>query len=280
MRRKIGFWEAFSIGVGGMIGGGIFAVLGLSIQLSKSSAFISFIIAGIVALLTSYSYSKLSVRFPSEGGTIEFMVKAYGTGIFSGTLNILLLLSYIVMISLYAYAFGSYAANIIPISKHALISFVIIFFAIINALGAFVSGKTEDILVMFKLGVLITVVISGLFFVNAQRLYNWSDAVSIISGGMIIFLAYEGFELIANTGRDVEELSILPKAFYSSVIVVIAVYVSIAIVTVGTLSYSTIMEARDYALAIAAEPSLGKAGFLLVTLAAIASTSSAINATL
>lgn len=278
--RKIGFWEAFSIGVGGMIGGGIFAVLGLSIQLSKSSAFISFLVAGFIALLTAYSYSKLTVRFPSEGGTIEFLVRAYGTGIFSGTLNILLLASYIVMISLYAYAFGSYAANIIPLSKHILITFSIVFFTIINALGAFVSGKTEDLLVLFKLGVLITVVVAGMFFVNAKQLSNWSDVVSIISGGMIIFLAYEGFELIANTGKDIENLSAIPKAFYASVIVVIAVYVTIAIVTVGTLPYDKIIAARDYALAIAAQPSLGKAGFWLVSLAAIASTSSAINATL
>jgi len=127
MRRKIGFWEAFSIGVGGMIGGGIFAVLGLSIQLSKGASPIAFLLAGVIALLTAYSYARLSVRFPSEGGTVEFIVRAYGNSLISGTLNILLLLSYIIMISLYAYAFGSYGANLIPleqdIAKHLLITF-------------------------------------------------------------------------------------------------------------------------------------------------------------
>ncbi len=286
MRKKIGFWEAFSIGVGGMIGGGIFAVLGLSIQLSKSAAPIAFLLAGLIALATAYSYARLSVRYPSEGGTIEFIVKAYGTGLLSGTLNVLLLASYIVMISLYAYAFGSYGANLFPINhalaKHLMITFVIVVFTLINALGAVISGKTEDLLVAFKLAILLIVAGAGMAFVDLSRLSpsNWADPISIVAGGMIIFLAYEGFELIANTGSDIEDPSILPKAFYASVLLVIAVYVMVAFVTVGNLSYDVIIKARDYALAVAAKPSLGEAGFWLITFAALASTSSAINATL
>lgn len=286
MQKKVGFWEVFSIGVGGMIGGGIFAVLGLSIQLSKGASPIAFLIAGLIALLTAYSYAKLSIRFPSEGGTVEFIIRAYGNGIFSGMLNILLLLSYIVMVSLYAYAFGSYASNLLPLppsmAKHVSITLVIIAFTFINALGAYVSGKTEEMLVAFKLAILLVIVIAGAYFVDTAKLSpsNWADPVSIVAGGMVIFLAYEGFELISNTAKDVEKPSVLPKAFYAAVIVVIAVYVMVAVVTVGTLSYNAVIKARDYALALAARPSLGEAGFLLVTFAALASTSSAINATL
>lgn len=286
MRKKIGFWEAFSIGVGGMIGGGIFAVLGLSIQLSKSAAPIAFLLAGLIALTTAYSYARLSVRYPSEGGTIEFIVRAYGTGLLSGTLNVLLLASYIVMISLYAYAFGSYGANMLPLNhtlaKHLMITLVIVVFTVINAMGAVISGKTEDLLVAFKLAILLIVAGAGMAFVDVARLSpsNWADPISIVAGGMVIFLAYEGFELIANTGSDIEDPSILPKAFYASVLLVIAVYVMVALVTVGNLPYDVIIKARDYALAVAAKPSLGEVGFWLITFAALASTSSAINATL
>jgi|GEM_PF-46124 len=285
MRERIGFKEAFSIGVGGMIGGGIFAVLGLSIQLSKSAAPIAFFLAGIIALATAYSYAKLTVRYPSEGGTIEFLVKAFGNGLLAGSLNILLLASYIVMISLYAYAFGSYGASLLhysPFVKHALITFSIALFTIINAMGAAISGKAEDALVGFKLTILIIVAGAGMLFVNPSKLSpsHWTDTIGIVAGGMIIFLAYEGFELISNTGSEVENPKILPKAFYSAVLLVIVVYISIAIVTVGNLPYDEIMNSRDYALAAAAEPSLGKAGFWLVAVAALASTSSAINATI
>ncbi len=110
MKQKIGFFEVFSIGVSGMVGGGSFAVLGLTILLAHGAAFIVFIVAGLFALITSQSYTKLSVRYPSEGGTIEFIVKSFGTGLFSGWVNVLLLVSYIVMMGLYSYAFGSYAS--------------------------------------------------------------------------------------------------------------------------------------------------------------------------
>lgn len=284
-QKKLGFREAFSIGVGGMIGGGIFAVLGLSVELSKGAAPLAFLLAGLVALTTAYSYARLSVRYPSRGGTIEYLVRAFGSGILSGGLNILLLSSYTVMIALYAYAFGSYASAMMAESiviRHLLITAVIAVFVGVNAYGAVVSGKAEDLLVGFKLAVLLLVAGLGLMFVNWQRLApsTWPDGITIVAGGMIIFLAYEGFELIANTAQDVENPSILPKAFFSAVVVVIFVYFMIALVTVGTLPFAEIVRERDYALAAVAKPVLGKSGFWLITLAALASTSSAINATL
>jgi len=99
-KRKIGFWEAYSIGVGGMIGGGIFAVLGLTILLSKGATPLAFLFAGLIALITAYSYAKLSVRYQSEGGTVEFLVRGFGNNFFTSYLNTLLLASYVIMLSL------------------------------------------------------------------------------------------------------------------------------------------------------------------------------------
>jgi len=109
-KGSISLWGAVSIGVGGMVGGGIFAVLGLSVQITKAGAPLSFLLAGCIALVTCYSYTKLSVALPSQGGTVAYLNKAFGSGIWTGSLNILLWISYIVMLSLYAYAFGGYGA--------------------------------------------------------------------------------------------------------------------------------------------------------------------------
>ena len=110
-----------------MVGGGIFAVLGLAVTMAKGGVPVAFLLSGIVALLTAYSYSKLSTAFPSQGGTVEFLNQAFGEGLAAGTLNVLLWLSYIVMLSLYSYAFGSYGKMFFPeawqpVAKHALIS--------------------------------------------------------------------------------------------------------------------------------------------------------------
>ncbi len=286
--KKIGFLEAFSIGVGGMIGGGIFAVLGLTVLLAKGAAPIAFLLAGLIALITAYSYAKLSVRFPSEGGTIEFVVRAFGPGLFSAWLNTLLLASYIIMLSLYSYAFGSYGAVLLagvenPVLKKILTAGVIIFFTGLNLLGAYIVGKAEDLMVAFKVFILLFFAALGFMTIDPSRLSpaTYPSFFHIFTGGLIIFLAYEGFELIANTAQDVyDPEKVLPKAFYAAVTFVIFVYVLVALVAVGNLDPEEVVKAKDYVLAEAAKPFLGKLGFVLIGIAALVSTASAINATL
>jgi amino acid transporter len=286
--EKIGYLEAAAIGVGGMVGGGIFAVLGLSVQLAQGGAPVAFTIAGVVALVTSYSYTRLSVTFPSQGGTVAFLDRAFGPGILTGSMNILLWISYMVMLSLYAYAFGSYGATLFPqasrvLWKHVLISLSITGITGLNLLSARFIGEAEEVIVAIKLVILLLFVSFGAWGIKGARLSpeHWSEPLKLVSGGMIIFLAYEGFELISNTAQDVRDPHrTLPLAFSTSVIFVVVLYIVVAAVTVGNLPVAKIVGAKDYALAEAARPFLGQAGYLLITIAALLSTVSAINATL
>jgi len=285
--KTVGYWEATSIGVGGMVGGGIFAVLGLAVQLTRGGAPLAFLVAGVVALVTSYSYARLSVAFPSEGGTVAYLDRAFGPGLFTGSANILLWISYIVMLSLYAFAFGSYGASLFPegsqlMWKHVLITGSVVGITGLNLLSARLIGEAEDTIVLVKLAILLLFVGVGIRGVDGARLVPaaWSQPVELVAGGMIIFLAYEGFELIANTASDVRTPErTLPRAYFSAVGFVIVLYVLVAVVTVGSLPVSQIVDAKDYALAEAARPALGQTGFLLIAIAAMLSTASAINAT-
>jgi amino acid transporter len=287
-KNKIGYWETVSIGVGGMVGGGIFAVLGLAVELAHGGTPVAFFIAGIVAFITSYAYSKLSTHFPSQGGTVFFLDKAFGVDIFTGSINNLLWLSYIIMLALYSYAFGSYGATFFHSShqfliKHLFISLGILIPTVLNMLNAKVIGKAEQYIVAIKIALLLFFVGVGFQGIDTHRIAvsNWSPAVQLVSGGMIIFLAYEGFELIANTAKDVKDMTkTLPRAFYSAVIFVIVLYILVSLVSVGSLPVDKIVQAKDYALAAAAKPFLGSAGFTLIAIAALLSTFSAINATL
>jgi len=286
--KKLGFWEVSSIGIGGMVGGGIFAVLGLSVQLTGGGAPVAFLIAGLVALVTSYSYARLSVTFPSQGGTVTFLDRAFGSGLFTGSANILLWVSYMVMLSLYAYAFGSYGSTFFPAAtqvfwKHILITVCVVGITGLNLLSTKWIGAAEDWIVLLKLLILILFLALGASGVHPAQLApaTWSSPLSLVAGGMIIFLAYEGFELIANTAQDVQNApETLPRAYYASVGFVILLYICVAAVTVGTLPLQTIVTAQDYALAEAAKPSLGQAGFTLIAIAAMLSTASAVNATM
>ncbi len=286
--RKLGFWDVVAIGVGGMVGGGIFAVLGLTLSLSKGAAPISFLLAGMVALLTSYSYTKLSLRYPSEGGTVEFLVRAFGNNLFVSYLNTLLLASYIIMLALYSYAFGSYASALffgaeIGLASKVFIVGILVIFGLINALGAYVSGKSEDVMVALKVGILVFFVAIGFFTGDLSRISpeNWARLTNVLTGGFVIFLAYEGFELIANSSHDIHDPQrVLSKAYYVSVSVVILLYVLVSVVAAINLTPEEVIKYKDYALAVAAKPALGRLGFILIGVAALLSTASAINATL
>jgi hypothetical protein len=285
---SVGLLGAVAIGIGGMVGGGIFAVLGEAVALGHGGTPVAFALAGLVAVLTSYSYAHLSVAHPSRGGTITYVDVAFGRNLLSGSANVMLWLSYLVTIALYAVAFGSYAATFLPdpvapLVRHLLVSAAIVLPAIVNAASASVVSRVETLVVVLKLALLGVVIAVGAAGLSSSTLApsHWGSPVSLLVAGMVIFVAYEGFELIANAAEDVRSpATTLPRAYYLAVGVVVALYVVIAAITVSAVPEDRIAAAKDYALAVAAEPSLGHLGFVLVATAALLATLSAINATI
>jgi amino acid transporter len=288
MKKSMGLWSAVSIGIGGMIGAGIFSILGVSAQIAGHAMYISFIIAGFIALLCTYSYAKLGSTFPSAGGPVEFLVKGFGDGIFSGGFNILLWIGYVFALALYAKAFGGYAITFLPANASGLwlnvfVTAIILFFTGINFIGAKAVGKSEVFIVATKIAILIIFIIAGFFFIDVSKLAfsNLPQSTNIFFGAAIVFLAYEGFGLITNTAEEMDNpKKTLPRALYLAVIITIIIYVLVCLTVIGNLPLADIIGAKDYALAAAAEPFLGKLGFTFIAIAALFSTSSAINATL
>ena len=285
---SIGLLGATAIGVGGMVGGGIFAVLGVAAERAGGATPLAFAIAGVVAGLTAFSYSRLSVRFVSAGGTVTFVDRAFGIGEVTGSLNIVLWAGYIVTAALYASAFGHYSATLITGDAQAgglrlLIALGVLVPWLINLVDASLVSRSETLVVVTKVVILMIVIVAGAPQVSPGRLdpSTWSSPLSIVAAGMLIFVAYEGFELIANASADTHRpRTTLPRAFALSVGLVVVLYVVIAVVTVGSLSAQRIAETADYALAAAASVSLGQLGFILVGISAVLATFSAINATL
>ena len=288
-KATIGFFGAVAIGIGGMVGGGIFAVLGEAVSLAHGSTSLAFIIAGSVAIVTAFAYARLSVAFPGRGGTVLFIDRAFGNNLASGSVNLMLWLSYLVTIALYANAFASYAETFFhgsggsPFLRHLLISAAILLPTFINLTNASFVSRSETVIVLFKLLLLIVIIGFSLPAVGVVDVLptELSLLPSIATAGLVIFVAYEGFELIANASDDVRNPgNTLPAAFFSSVVIVIMLYVIIGYVTVGAVPEQELLRAKDYALAVAARPSLGEAGFTIVAIAALLATFSAINATI
>lgn len=286
--KAIGLWSAAAIGIGAMIGAGIFSILGVGGQIAGNALYISFIIGGIVALLSTYSYTKLGVRYPSAGGPAEYLVQGFGDGILSGGFTILLWISYVFGLSLYSRAFGEYAKTFLPASAPGLWTnifavVVILVFTAINFMGAKAVGRSEKIIVAVKVAILLIFVSVGIFFIKPELLSPtlWPGAPPILFGAAITYVAYTGFNLITTAAEDMDNpQKTLPRALYLSVIIVMLIYVSVSFIVVGNLSIPALINARDYALAQAAQPFLGTVGFKIIAIAALFSTASGINATL
>ncbi len=286
-KKAMTLWSAVAIGVGGMVGGGIYSLLGAAVSIAGNAVYISFALAGLVALLSAYSYAKLGARFPSAGGPVEFLIQGFGDGVLSGGFNILLWFGYVFALALYAKAFGAYLSTFFHNPpwywQNIFATGIVILFTGINFLGAKVVGRSELIIVASNVGILLLFAAAGLFFLKPALLSpaRWPHMNKMFFAAGVVFLTYEGFGLVTNTAEDMENpQKTLPKALYISVALVILLYVSVSLTVVGNLPVPRIVESSDYAAAAAAQAFMGPWGLRLISLAALFATSSAINATL
>ena len=243
---------AVSIGIGGMIGAGIFSILGVVAIAAGTAMWLSFLIGGVVALFSTYSYAKLGARFPSAGGAVQFLVEGFGVGSLSGSLNIFMWIGYIISIALYAQGFAAYFITFLPGDPSHLVTkiiacAVVLLFSGLNMLGAGSVGRAEFMIVIIKVSILILFSSIGLFYIKPDNFSpaHWTDWKHIFFGAGVLFIGYEGFGLITNAAANMNnpEKS-LPKALYLSVFIVIAIYIAVSLAVVGNLSISQINSSR------------------------------------
>jgi len=282
-----GLWSAVFLGIGSMVGAGIFVLLGEAGAIAGNLVWISFIFGGIIALLSGYSLAKLATIYPSRGGIVEYLVQCYGEGIFSGSLSVLFYLSAMVAIAMVAKTFGTYLSVMLGLDLGVWASVlgvsVLLVFVLINLAGSSIIAKSENIIVILKLLIIIIFTITISFYID-PKLLSIKDAppiTNIFSSIALTFFAYEGFRVITNTAEDMPDVKkTMIKAMVISILFVMALYIAVTFALFGNLPLDEIIKAQDYALAKAAEPIFGELGFKVMALAALISTASSINANL
>ena len=284
----IGVFGALSIGVGGIVGGGFFAAFGITVAGAKGGTPIAFLNGGAIALITAYSYIGLTLRYPGPGGTVKFITQAFGQGLAAASINVLLILSYVAIMSVYAYALAGYTLPYLPeavrpLASHLIASAALIILGLVNFAGAALVEKSESFFNVGKLAVLALFIIAGLMMpgLDWNRLAPaaWAPPSAIVASGMIGFLAYEGFELIANASDQiVNPKRTLPIAFLGSVLIAIVIYALAFIVGIGHLPLTDLMNAKNFAISAAAGSFLGPFGFGVMAVGAVLASASAMNA--
>lgn len=285
---SMGLWQSTAIGVGGMIGAGIFSVMGIAGRLAGPAAALAFALAGVLALGCAWSFGRLGARYPSAGGPVEYLCQGLGSGLVSGALNILLWGGYVLALAMYASAFGHYGASLMPGNWQAVATPVLtigvsVAFVALNVAGAEAVGRAELAVVAVKVLILlgfVAILAPGVSFARIAPA-QWPGFGNIASAAAVIFLSYEGFGLITNAAEDMRNPEkTLPRSILLSVAFTALIYVLVSFTVLGILSIDELVAASEYALARAAEPTLGQAGFVMMAVAALFSTASAINATL
>ena len=286
-KKAFGLWSAVFLGIGSMVGIGIFIVIGEAGAIAGNLVIWTFVLGGLIALLAGYSLAKLALTYPSRGGVIEYLVQEYGEGFFSGSAGVLFYLSQLIGLAAVCKSFGTYAATYMSavtpfwINLYALA--VLAIFTIVNLIGASIVAKSENMIVIIKLSVLLLFVGVALFYIDPARLSaNESPAfINLFYALGLVFFAYQGFSVITNTVEDMDNpRKNMLKAMMIAIGFVILLYVATAVAVLGNLPLDEVIKAKDYALAEAAKPVFGEIGFRIMAAVALISATSAINASL
>ncbi|MFB6137072.1 MAG: APC family permease [Halobacteriaceae archaeon] len=291
MSEDVGLLEAVSLAVGGMIGGGIFAVLGVVAAGAGTAAWLAFVLAGAIALCAGYSFVRLNGLCPGAQSPIAQIEALTGERALAGMTGWLLTFGYVGTMAMYAHALGSYGAELLGLHAVAgvavrpLLSVAAVgLFGALAVAGAHATGRVEDILVGAKVVILLGFAGLGLSYGAAHgMLSSGLDAVDVgaATAAAMAFVAFEGWELLLfDVGSIRDSRTTVPRAIAIAVVATTVIYVLVAVVTTNLVPLETLRAHPETALAVAARPFLGETGFVLISVAAVLSTASALNATL
>ena len=280
---------AVFIGIGSMVGAGIFALFGEAGAIAGAAVWVSFLVGGIIALLQGYSFAKLGSRFPSSGGLIDWIVRGYGSGLFTGGVVMLGYFSVLIVTAMVAVSFGNYATSLFLGEGAAQIwvkifaAGLVVLLTFVNSIGAEAAVKAQTAVVTIVLVVLVGFAIAMLVQMDVSMLApaTYPPVTYILASVALTFFAYLGFGVIAFTGGDLEDPARnLPRAMYISLGFTMVLYVALAIGVFGTLTVEEVIANADTALAVAALPIFGAFGYTMISIAAIFATTGATNSQL
>ena len=288
-KGSISLMGAIFIGIGSMVGAGIFALFGEAGKIAGAAVWVSFLIAGIIALLQGYSFAKLGARFPSSGGLIAWIVRGYGKGLFTGGLVVLGYFSVLIVTAMVAVSFGNYLTSLIwpegaaQMWPKIFAVLIVCLLTFVNSIGAETVTKAQTAIVTIVLLVLSGFAIAMLVNLNPSMLApaDYPPLSKIFASVALTFFAYLGFGVISFVGGDIENpKKNMPRAMYISLGFTMVLYIALSIGVFGTLTVQQVIDNADTALAVAAYPIFGELGVTLITLAAVFATTGAINSQL
>jgi amino acid transporter len=285
--KKIGVRQAAFIGVGSMVGAGIFALLGAAGAVAGAAVWLSFLLAGGIALLQGYSFAKLGARYPSAGGMLAYLAKGFGDGHVTGVTAWLLYVANAIIAAMVAVSFGSYASAVVADGAagwaKVFACLVVVAMTALNVVGSTAVARVQAVIVNVVVGILAIFAVVTIANMDLSLLSpsGYPGLREIVSSIALTFFAFLGFGVVTFTAKDLAHPARqLPRAMYLALGIAMTVYVAVALGVFGTLTVDEVIASGGTALAEAAKPTLGDVGYVLMVITALFSTAGAVNASL
>ena len=280
--------SATAIGVGGMMGAGLYTLLGLASTTAGVWLPAAFLVGGAVSVFSVYSYAKLGATFPSRGGAAQFLIRCFGDGVIAGGLNVFQFVGWIIAMALYCAGFAGYVRALLPWetpewSGKLLGIGLVVAVVFVNMVGSKLVGRSELFVVAIELAILAVFAVFGLMKSDPGRLtqaggQHW---LGIVFAAGLLYVTYEGFGVVTNSAADMADpAKELPRAMFAALGIVVLVYVVISSIVVMTLSLGDMDANQGHVLSDAGAVALGHVGFVVIGIAALLATASGVNATM
>src|SRR6188508_395905 len=284
-KRFISTQQAAFIGVAAMVGAGIFSLLGAAGEVAGAAVWLSFLLAGGIAGLQGYSFAKLGAKFPSAGGLLEYVNQGFGDGHVATVVAWLTYIANGIVTAMVALSFGSYASSAFAGDNAAWVKIfavaLLVTMTILNIAGSSVVARVQSLVVFVVIGILAFFSLVTIANIEPGNLApsTYPGPQDIVSSVALTFFAFLGFGVVTFTAKDLANPSKqLPRAMAIAIGLATVIYVAVSIGVFGTLSVPEVIAAGPTAIAVAAQPVLGDAGYWLMTVTALFATSGATNA--
>jgi APA family basic amino acid/polyamine antiporter len=240
LHRGIGLFDATTIGIGAIIGGGIFVVTGIAAGLAGPALIISMVISAAISSFTAFSFSKLSVILPKEGGVYGFAYEFISP--FAGfTAGWMWIFSNIFVGAAVSLGFASYFVALFPSLSIKVVAIVVCsFFTILNLVGIRRSAMINSILVSAKVLILLFFIGFGFFYVTGSNFVPFAPngSLGVLQGSALIFFAYAGFARITLLAEEVKDPSrTIPRSILLALGISTVIYLLTSFVAVGLVGY-------------------------------------------
>jgi len=282
LKREIGLFGATALGIGAIIGSGIFIVTGIVAGAAGPAMILSVLIAGLIAIFSAMSVAELGAYLPEEGGTYAYardLISPFA-GFLAGWIWIF---SNIFVGAAVSLGFAHYFATIFPAVPVTLMAAVIcLVFIAINYLGIRDSVVFNNLLVSLKVLILIFFVAFGAGFVKPGNFTPFAPAGSagILGGAALIFFAYTGFARVTIMAEEVKDPEkTIPRSIYLALGISTVLYLIVSIVAVG-LAGAPALARSGSPLADATGVTASPDAVLIVSLGALIATASVLLTTI